>query len=121
MGFVSTPTVVSWGKDGTKDLIVGTVSQRGLFRYFENIGGNGTPLFKEGVRLKSGGLFIRGSRACPIDWNGDGVDDLLVLTYRYYQDSDRWQNGSIRLYEKLGGSRFPELAEVGMHLTQAPL
>ena len=108
-GFWSTPTAVSWGKDGTKDLIVGTLSERNVLRYFENIGTTDDPLFKEGVRLKSGGALVRGTQSCAIDWNGDGVEDLLVLT----SPSGLREERVIDLYEKAGEGGFPELEKRG--------
>ena len=107
VGFWSTPAAVNWGSGGKLDLVVGTVSNRSAIRYYENVGPVGAPLFKDGVRLKSGGSYIRGTQPVAVDWNGDGVDDLLVMA----ADSGRWDGKVLVFYEKMGEGSPPLLEE----------
>ncbi len=97
VGFTSTPAAVNWGEGGRKDLVVGTVSSGSMLRYYANIGDREAPLFQDGVRLKAGGSFIRGMQPCSVDWNGDGVDDLLVMA----PVGGRWDERILVLYEKM--------------------
>lgn len=73
------PTVVDWNRDGKKDIIVG--DDWGSIYYHENVGTNAAPLFDEMERMKLGDTWIRVgdgySRPMPVDWNNDGVMDLL--------------------------------------------
>jgi len=107
VGFWSTPAAVNWGTEGKLDLVVGTVSNRSMLRYYENVGTRETPLFDEGVRLRSGGSLIAGTQPCAVDWDGDGIDDLLVMV----TDAGRWDGKVLVLYQKAGRGRIPELNE----------
>ena len=68
-----------WTGDGRIDLIIG--SAYALF-FYENVGTNEEPVFREPVRLKRWGKEIRHSRhnlkPCAVDWDHLGRTDLLV-------------------------------------------
>ncbi|MCK5036261.1 MAG: T9SS type A sorting domain-containing protein [Candidatus Sabulitectum sp.] len=65
--------------DGKKDLING--SETGEVYFHENIGTNASPEFDGKVLLAtaSGAIDIGSrSRACLLDWNDDGVPDMII-------------------------------------------
>jgi cell division septation protein DedD len=75
----ASPAVVDWDRDGKKDLICGNVN--GNLIYFRNRGSDGAPAFSGGAALLAEGEPISvGAYARPdaVDWNGDGVMDLVV-------------------------------------------
>jgi hypothetical protein len=84
----SHPVATDWDRDGNPDLLVGCGD--GSVRWYRNIGSRTAPKLKsEGALLgpspmaqsfSSGKANMRGMRAkiCVTDWNGDGLNDLLV-------------------------------------------
>jgi hypothetical protein len=77
------PRVVRWNGDGRKDLLVGLSD--GTVRIYLNTNMDDDPVFDTGTTLKVGppGEKVNidvGLRAtpCVVDWNGDGVKDLVV-------------------------------------------
>lgn len=70
------PALEDWNRDGYPDIILG--GDDGFVYYYENAGNNS---FRPPENLKEGGLDLNvGNWSAPfvIDWNGDGVYDLLV-------------------------------------------
>jgi hypothetical protein len=83
VGDNSCPAVGDWNRDGKKDLICG--EGNGTLVFFENTGTDAGPVFNGSEKLKSG--YYPGSysidlgydtRPDLVDWDGDGVLDLLV-------------------------------------------
>ncbi|MBN2373986.1 VCBS repeat-containing protein [bacterium] len=72
------PVAADWNGDGKKDLIVGEAN--GSLYYLENKGSDDNPVFQEAMKLRAGDeeldIGIR-SRPEVIDWNNDGVLDIL--------------------------------------------
>jgi dienelactone hydrolase len=68
-----------WTGDGRLDLIIG--SAYAMF-FYENVGSNEEPVFREPVKLNRWGEEIRHSRhnlkPCAVDWDNLGRTDLLV-------------------------------------------
>ncbi len=79
---------MDFNDDGKKDLLAGDT--KGQVWVFLNTGTDAAPVLAEGVRLKSAGNTIVGSSSNKAsvmgiysklhyaDWNGDGLDDLLI-------------------------------------------
>jgi WD40 repeat protein len=79
LGHPSTPLVADWNGDGKKDLLSG--SSDGNVYYFENQGTDSNPTFNGYTLLAAGGTNINVGyypRLDVVDWDGDGVKDLLV-------------------------------------------
>jgi len=74
----SKPAYVDWDNDGDLDLLVGNNSNR--VAYFENVGTRKIPKFAEAVRLlhDQGEHFSFRSRPAPVDYNHDGLMDLIA-------------------------------------------
>ena len=79
----SSPSVGDWNRDGKKDLICGEAD--GTLVYFENRGSDASPLLNGSEKLKTG--YYPGnysidlgdhSRPYIMDWDGDGVLDILA-------------------------------------------
>jgi hypothetical protein len=81
--------LVDWDGDGDPDLLINTVNA-GLYR---NIGENGKFVFKwEGDLSRA---VLGGHSTCPttVDWNGDGIPDLLIGAedgFFYYLPRKSW-------------------------------
>lgn len=82
VGGVSCPSVGDWNRDGKKDLICGETY--GTLFFFENKGSDADPVFIGSEKLKTGyypGNFTIDlgfySRPHLVDWDGDGVPDIL--------------------------------------------
>lgn len=73
----SKPAYIDWDGDGDLDLLVGNNSNR--IAYFENIGTRQKPRFAKPVKLlhDAGEHFSFRSRPAPIDYNNDGLIDLI--------------------------------------------
>lgn len=115
VGALCTPAATDWDGDGDTDLVVGDTA--GFVSLVENLGG--TPIkWAAPVRLEAGGEVLRilagdnGSIQGPAeakwgytvaevaDWDGDGLDDLLVNTIV----------GKILWYRNVGSPGSPRLA-----------
>ena len=74
----SKPAYVDWDKDGDFDLLVGNNSNR--IAYFENIGSRRNPKFAKVTRLlhDQGEHFSFRARPAPVDYNNDGLIDLIA-------------------------------------------
>lgn len=93
-GSLVVPNLVDWDSDGKIDIISGT--SLGYIYFFKNIGSNQIPQYSEPVALEADGNVIhiqagykesiqgpgenRWGYTCPnvIDWNGDGLPDILT-------------------------------------------
>ncbi len=73
------PFVLDWDADGRKDLLVGDAS--GRIYAFLNTGTESAPAFASGKQLTTGGQTVLvTSNAAPfvVDWNNDGLRDLVI-------------------------------------------
>ncbi len=79
MGDESSPWAADWNRDGKKDLIIG--DDYGEVFYYENVGTDAAPAFSGYTKMQAGGGLLDvfdDSRPCVVDWDNDGVLDLLV-------------------------------------------
>ena len=95
---------MDWNNDGIKDLISGDT--KGSVWVFINTGTKEKPVLAKGVQLKAAGkIVIKGSHelAGPYsklhyaDWDGDGLNDLLI-----------GQLSNIVFYKNIGAKSEPE-------------
>jgi hypothetical protein len=72
------PAYVDWDHDGDLDLLVGNNSNR--IAYFENTGSRRKPRFSKAAKLlhDQGEHFSFRSRPAPVDFNNDGLLDLIA-------------------------------------------
>jgi hypothetical protein len=90
VGYRSSPAVGDWNRDGKKDLLIG--DEYGNIRYYENVGTDASPLFNGAEILQVGGSNLQvgdgyanaRSRPDVVDWNKDGLLDLICGNFRYY-------------------------------------
>ncbi len=88
VGNRAAPVSDDWNGDGNKDLVIGNLE--GNIVIYLNKGTDELPVFDASYLLRvNGDIFNAGSRSSPriIDWNGDGLKDLLVGVaegYVYY-------------------------------------
>lgn len=91
-GMSANPIAVDWDGDGKTDLISPQIytftreSPRFCLRYFKNEGTNKKPYFGEGIPLRykadDGYRFIEcGLSVEVVDWNNDGLMDVLTVPY----------------------------------------
>ncbi|MBK9170175.1 MAG: VCBS repeat-containing protein [Bryobacterales bacterium] len=83
----SSPVLVDWDGDGDLDLLSGQIGRSG-YPLFENTGSRREPVWAKPRLLEAGGRLIRTSgharmRPAPVDWNGDGLIDLVAVTEGY--------------------------------------
>jgi len=81
-GSRSSPVVVDLDGDGAKDLISGNIN--GVPLYFRNTGNNEDPRLDPGDSLWVGEIPLNPSatsRFAPVDWNGDGLIDMIGGSY----------------------------------------
>jgi hypothetical protein len=117
-GFLSTPTVTDWDRDGKLDLLVG--ADGGFVYFYRNVGTNAAPRYEEKGPLKADERTLRmpvepvpevqGPHGEAIykedyepfvevvDWDGDGDDDLLIGGYVtgrifWYENTGRGEVG----------------------------
>jgi hypothetical protein len=90
----SSPAVADLTEDGRKDLLVGETE--GQLLLCENIGSDQAPLFDSCLQVASDGVPIdlasTRSRPALCDFDGDGLDDVLIGS----------SDGMVRLYRNLG-------------------
>lgn len=82
IGGRTSPDVVDWDGDGKKDIIAGET--QGEVFFLRNVGTNEAPAFNGHVLLQAGGSTIDvgyNSRPFAVDWNNDGVKDLICGCY----------------------------------------
>jgi hypothetical protein len=74
----SKPALVDWDLDGDLDLIAGNNSNR--LAWFENIGTRRQPRYAPLRKLlhDDGEHFSFRAQPAPVDWNGDGLPDLVA-------------------------------------------
>lgn len=85
VGDVCSPTVLDLTGDEKKDLIVG--EKEGNLHFFENVGSNSDPVFNGKVLLEADGSVYDSSwysRPNIVDWENDGVLDILCGTSNGY-------------------------------------
>lgn len=70
------PAVVDWDGDGDLDVLLGNNSNR--MAYFERSGQGFKPMTP--LRHDGGERFSFRARPAPVDWNGDGLTDLIAGT-----------------------------------------
>ena len=91
--------VVDWDRDGDPDLVVGTID--GQVQWLSNTGTvEGRPTFGKPTRI----IGFTGHDAGPlvVDWDEDGVQDLLVGS----------GDGAIRLFIGTSGAAVPSVREL---------
>ena len=105
---VQMPVFVDWDGDGVIDLIQGSTYANTLgFPYhgswfFRNIGSNADPLFDDFVRLKADEEYIDTQVFAAVDWDGDGLVDLVGKPYyrneiHVYRNTGRKDRGGLPL------------------------
>jgi len=97
----SKPTYVDWDGDGDYDLLVGNNANR--VAYFKNVGSRSKPRF-EGMRkltYGSGGEhFSFRKRPAVVDWDGDGLLDLVQADAGVREKIDPKGHDVISLYRR---------------------
>lgn len=96
---------VDLDNDGDLDLYVSNNSNNtekysGIHRLYENIGGR----LKDVSRGNAACIVMGGRGVGVLDYNGDGLLDLLVL-------EDYWRGGHTRLFENQGELQFKDVTE----------
>lgn len=92
VGMHANAVAVDWDGDGLTDIITPQIYSHTLgspwfcVRFFRNEATNESPLFGEGIPLRArtdGGYEFLKAGTCieVVDWNADGLDDVLVLPY----------------------------------------
>jgi hypothetical protein len=104
LGASSTVFAVDWRGTGRLDLLVGNM--RGDLYLLPNDGTNAKPAYGTPRKLEAGGRPIRGphhgdSQPIAVDWDGDGLLDLIV----------GWGDGSVVWYRNVGSRTEPKLAK----------
>jgi hypothetical protein len=91
IGSRAAPRIIDWNKDGLKDLLVGEIM--GNIYFMENVGTNDSPVFdsaEQFILTTDDPLnYDYYSRLYVIDWNNDGLNDILV----------GGENGKVMLFE----------------------
>lgn len=102
VGSASVVFVADWDADGLKDLLVGNI--RGEIHFIKNEGSKKEPIYGSSQKLTAGGKAIRtrsgDSAPLVVDWDKDGVNDLLTGA----------GDGSVTFYRNSGSKKKPNLA-----------
>lgn len=85
---MTVPNVVDWDQDGVLDLLITDsylLDGSAAIKFFKGVRTDKGLLFEPGIPLfsrKDGGKEFPGSwiNVCVTDWNGDGINDLLIGT-----------------------------------------
>lgn len=104
VGLSAAPSLIDWDNDGDLDLLIG--NEAGRIEYWRNDGSpnNFAPVQ---VAIQLGGILVDILAVpCPVDWDGDGLTDLLVGEWDF--------NGfaNVLLYENSGSIGAPTLSLV---------
>lgn len=97
----SKPTYVDWDGDGDNDLLVGNNANR--VAYFENVGSRTEPRFESMRKLRYGASrehFSFRKRPAVIDWDGDGLLDLVQADAGVREKIDPKGHDVISLYRR---------------------
>lgn len=97
----SKPTYVDWDGDGDNDLLVGNNANR--VAYFENVGSRSEPRFERMRKLTYGSAgehFSFRKRPAVIDWDGDGLLDLVQADAGVREKIDPKGHDVISLYRR---------------------
>ena len=84
---VQLPVFVDWDGDGVIDVIQGTTYANTLSYpyngtwFFRNVGSNEKPLYDDFIRLKVDGEYIDSQVFDTVDWDGNGLTDLVAKPY----------------------------------------
>ncbi len=99
IGTYSKLHIADWNGDGLIDILIGNTSE---MLYYKNTGNNNDPSFAAPIEMKhAGGKFPDRPSPYVIDWDKDGVVDLLVGTDR----------GAVFFHRNTGTNKDPELAK----------
>jgi len=102
VGWEAAPCLTDWNGDGKKDLLVGC--EAGTISLFLNVNSDEQPDFGPPSYVQAGGktLVAEGGLSSPkhVDWDGDGVRDLLVGC----------SAGKVFFYKNQGTDTNPNLA-----------
>ena len=113
--------------DGAKDLLAAPNRENSSINYeniwfYENMGTTDMPVFD----LQMNDFLVRdmldfGTGTSPVffDHNADGLMDLVVGTYGYYQPGGNYKS-SILLYENIGTMTDPEFKLIDINYTNLP-
>jgi hypothetical protein len=78
-GNVFTPFAVDWNKDGRMDILIGEASYSANSIHILAGKKSGKPAFEDGDRsVLAYGMGLEELAPCVVDYNGDGMNDLLV-------------------------------------------
>jgi len=101
VGSATALAVTDWNGDGLLDLLIGDIE--GQMHFARNQGATNKPVFAPPTRMDAGGSLLKvggDSGPCVADWDGDGVNDLLVGE----------GNGQVTFFKNTGTAREPKLA-----------
>jgi len=100
----TSPVLADWDGDGDLDLLSGQISTEG-YLFLENRGSRSRPCWSEQRLIEAAGRIIRTAgharmRPAPVDWNGDGLMDLVAVNDRHEYTlhlRQRTREGGLRL------------------------